>query len=57
MKEFRWFAAGAAAALLLFAFVTVFGRTPRRTEPSFNCLCPDSTLIELPRSLETEPRK
>lgn len=57
MKELRWFAAGAAAALLLLAFAAMFGRMPRRTEPNYDCLCPDSTLLESPRSLETEPRK
>ncbi len=47
---------GSSATLLLILLVAMFGHLPRQSEPRHNCLCPDSTVLEQPRSLEPKPR-
>lgn len=47
---------GSGASFLLFLAVVLAGHLPRRTEPVRTCLCPDSAIIEQPRSLESNQR-
>jgi len=52
----RGFVLGTAATLLLFVATAAFGHLPVRSVPKLSCICPDSTTITQPRSLETKPR-
>jgi len=47
---------GCAGMLLLLILVGLFGHLPDLNEPRHNCLCPDSTSIQPPRSLGTQTR-
>jgi len=47
---------GCAGMLLLLVLVGLLGHLPDLKEPKHNCLCPDSTTIDPPRSLGTNER-
>ena len=53
---FRGCVLGIIVSCLLFTAMAAFGHLPRQFEPKTNCLCPDSTTITQPRSIETKPR-
>jgi hypothetical protein len=42
--------------LLIFILVGLLGHLPNLEVPKHNCLCPDSTTIDPPRSLGTNKR-
>jgi hypothetical protein len=53
---FRGILVGCAGMLLIFLLVGLLGHLPNLEVPKHNCLCPDSTTIDPPRSLGTNKR-